>query len=103
LRHQGSQNGITPHCGGGIPWVTGDWNIALPRRAQRDRHGSHRVRPGLLGDKFLPGFFYNTLPLPMVAGLVAAIVYGAAAALWLPPQTAVPAPESPAAQQGSAS
>jgi purine-cytosine permease-like protein len=46
---------------------------------------------GFWGDKFLPGFFYNTLPLPVVAGLVAAALYGAAAALWPPPQAAVPA------------
>jgi hypothetical protein len=58
---------------------------------------------GFWGDRFPPGFFYNTLPLPVVAGLVAAILYGLAAALWPPPQAAVPAPESPAAQQGSTS
>jgi purine-cytosine permease-like protein len=56
---------------------------------------------GFWGDKFLPGFFYNTLPLPVVAGLVAAALYGAAAALWPPPQAAAPvtatASESPAA------
>jgi len=46
---------------------------------------------GYWGDDFLPGFFLNTLPLPVVAGLVAAILYGAAAALWPPPQAAVPA------------
>jgi purine-cytosine permease-like protein len=61
---------------------------------------------GFWGDKFLPGFFYNTLPLPVVAGLVAAALYGAAAALWPPPQAAVPAAAdasaSPAAQEGSA-
>jgi hypothetical protein len=45
---------------------------------------------GFWGDKFLPGFFYNTLPLPVVAGLVAAALYGAAAAIWPPPQAAVP-------------
>jgi hypothetical protein len=54
------------------------------------------------GDQFLPGFFYNTLPLPVVAGLVAAIVYGVAAAIWSPPQAAVATSESPAAQEGSA-
>src|SRR6202044_2505439 len=45
---------------------------------------------GFWGDKFLPGFFYNPLPLPVVAGLVAAALYGAAAAIWPPPQAAVP-------------
>jgi small basic protein len=57
---------------------------------------------GFWGDKFLPGFFYNTLPLPVVAGVVAAALYGLAAALWPPPQAAVSAAaagsQSPAAQ-----
>jgi hypothetical protein len=61
---------------------------------------------GFRGEEFLPGVFYNTLPLPVVAGVVAAILYGVAATLWRPPQAAVPAAtvasESPAAQQGSA-
>ena len=56
---------------------------------------------GYWGNEFLPGFFYNTLPLPVVAGLVAALLYGVAAAIWPPPQAAVPAaadaPVSPAA------
>jgi purine-cytosine permease-like protein len=43
------------------------------------------------GDEFMPGFLYNTLPLPVVAGVVSAILYGAAAALWRPPQAALPA------------
>jgi purine-cytosine permease-like protein len=34
---------------------------------------------GFWGNDFLPGFFYNVLPLPVVAGLVAAGVYAAAA------------------------
>jgi hypothetical protein len=57
---------------------------------------------GFWGEGFLPGFFYNTLPLPVLAGLVAAALYGAAAALWPPPQAAGPAaadaPASPAEQ-----
>jgi purine-cytosine permease-like protein len=51
---------------------------------------------GFWGQDFLPGFFYNTLPLPVVAGLVAAGLYWAAAAFW-------PASASRAtADQGSA-
>lgn len=49
------------------------------------------------GDRFLPGFFYNTLPLPVVGGLVAAALYGAAATVWprasataTPPQPVLP-------------
>jgi hypothetical protein len=34
---------------------------------------------GFSGDEFLPGVFYNTLPLPLVAAVVAAILYGVAA------------------------
>jgi purine-cytosine permease-like protein len=45
---------------------------------------------GYWGDEFLPGFFYNTLPLPVVAGVVAAALYWGAALLWPPPQAAVP-------------
>src|SRR3984885_8530633 len=52
---------------------------------------------GFWGDEFLPGFFYNTLPLPVVAGLVAAALYAAAAALWPPPQAAAPAASESAA------
>jgi hypothetical protein len=56
---------------------------------------------GFWGDDFLPGVFYNTLPLPVVAGVVAAILYGVAATIWRPPQAVVPvetvASESPAA------
>jgi purine-cytosine permease-like protein len=37
---------------------------------------------GYWGDKFLPGFFYNTLPLPVVGGLVAGALYGATAKVW---------------------
>jgi purine-cytosine permease-like protein len=62
---------------------------------------------GFWGDKFLPGFFYNTLPLPVVAGVVAAILYGLAATWWRPPHAAVPvetvAAATPAAPEGSAS
>jgi hypothetical protein len=64
------------------------------------------------GDEFLPGVFSNTLPLRVVAGVVAAVLYGVAATLWHPPQAAWPAtdaadatgavPESPAAQQEGA-
>jgi purine-cytosine permease-like protein len=43
---------------------------------------------GYWGNEFLPGFFYNTLPLPVVAGLVAAGLYAAAAAIWPAPHTA---------------
>jgi purine-cytosine permease-like protein len=49
------------------------------------------------GDKFLPGFFYNTLPLPVVGALVAAGLYGGASKVWprasgaaKPPQSIVP-------------
>jgi hypothetical protein len=55
----------------------------------RDHHGGRRVRPRLLGDKFLPDDFYNTLPLPVVAGVVAAILYGVVATLWRSPQAGV--------------
>jgi purine-cytosine permease-like protein len=54
---------------------------------------------GFWGDKFLPGFFYNTLPLPVVAALIAAILYAAAATVWPPPQTI--RPEAPAAEPAS--
>lgn len=59
---------------------------------------------GFWGDQFMPGFFYNTLPLPVVAGLISAIIYGAAAAFWPPPQAAPPANATTQAptQQGSA-
>jgi small basic protein len=52
---------------------------------------------GYWGDEFLPGFFYNTLPLPVVAGLVAAALYGLAAYLRPPPQAAAPEPATAAA------
>jgi hypothetical protein len=62
------------------------------------------------GDEFLPGVFCKTLPLPVAAGVVAAILYGAAATLWHPPQAVVTAktvtgtaPGSLATQQASAS
>ncbi|HEY1821048.1 MAG TPA: cytosine permease [Trebonia sp.] len=62
------------------------------------------------GQDFMPGFFYNTLPLPVVAGVISAILYGLAAHFWRPPQAALPAtdvagiaPDSPAAQPGTAS
>jgi hypothetical protein len=54
------------------------------------------------GDEFLPGVLYNTLPLPVVAGVGAAILYGLAAIFWPPSQATVPAvaaaSQSPAAQ-----
>jgi purine-cytosine permease-like protein len=37
---------------------------------------------GYWGTHFLPGFFYNILPLPVVGGLIAAAVYGIAARIW---------------------
>jgi purine-cytosine permease-like protein len=105
-----------------------DWLYVQRRRTQaaaffeHPRRLAERVVPsaiaavvagfvlGFWGDEFLPGLFYNTLPLPVVAGVIAAILYGAAATLWRPPQAAVPAetvtssaPGAPAAQQGSAS
>ena len=49
---------------------------------------------GYWGDKFLPGFFYNTLPVPVVGGLVAAVLYAAAATIW--PRASVPAAIPPA-------
>jgi purine-cytosine permease-like protein len=50
---------------------------------------------GYWGDKFLPGFFYNTLPVPVVGGLVAAVLYGAAATAW--PRASAPAAIPPPA------
>jgi hypothetical protein len=47
----------------------------------------------------MPGFFYNTLPLPVVAGVVAAILYGLAATLWRPPQAASGAALEPAVRE----
>jgi hypothetical protein len=62
---------------------------------------------GFWGDEFLPGFFYNTLPLPVVAGVVAAILYGLAATWWRPPHAAAGvetvSAATPAAAEGSAS
>jgi purine-cytosine permease-like protein len=47
------------------------------------------------GNDFLPSFFYNTLPLAVVAAIVSAIVYGLAATIWpLPRALAVTAPAS---------
>jgi purine-cytosine permease-like protein len=54
---------------------------------------------GYWGDKFLPGFFYNTLPVPVVGGVVSAVLYGLAARFW--PRSSsigfVPKPVAPAA------
>ncbi|MDQ2895405.1 MAG: cytosine permease [Actinomycetota bacterium] len=49
---------------------------------------------GFWGDKFLPGFFYNTLPLPAVGGVLAAVIYGAASRAW--PRASVTATIPPA-------
>ena len=46
---------------------------------------------GFWGDKFMPSVFYNTSPLPVVAAVIAAILYAAAATVWPPPQTFRPA------------
>ncbi len=46
---------------------------------------------GFWGDQFLPSVFYNTLPLPVVAAVIAAVLYAAAAAIWPPPQAIRPA------------
>jgi purine-cytosine permease-like protein len=74
-----------------------DWIYVQRRRTQADaffdppRSLRDRVVPsaiiavivgfvvGFWGSDFLPGFFYNVLPLPVVAGLVAAAFYAAAA------------------------
>jgi hypothetical protein len=47
----------------------------------------------------LPSVFYNTLPLPVVAAVIAAVLYAAAATIWPPPQTIRPA--APIAQPES--
>jgi purine-cytosine permease-like protein len=91
-----------------------DWLYVQRRRTpasaffERPRRLIGRVAPSAIaavavgfvlafwGDEFLPGVFYNTLPLPVVAGVVAAILYGVAATLWRPPQAAVPASSAPA-------
>jgi purine-cytosine permease-like protein len=39
---------------------------------------------GYWGEHFLPGFFSNTLPLPVVGGVIAAALYAAAATVWPP-------------------
>jgi purine-cytosine permease-like protein len=64
---------------------------------------------GFWGDHFMPGVFYNDLPLPVVAAVIAAILYAAAATVWPPPQAFRPAvagtgtvPGSPATGTGSA-
>jgi len=62
---------------------------------------------GFWGDRFMPGVFYNDLPLPVVAGVFAAILYAAAAAVWPPPQAirqapaTEGAPDAPITQPGS--
>ena len=55
------------------------------------------------GNEFLPGVFYNTLPLPVVAGVVAAILYGLAATYWRPPQAAAKQGQGQRQEQESAS
>jgi purine-cytosine permease-like protein len=57
---------------------------------------------GFWGDQFLPGVFYNDLPLPVVAGVIAAILYAAAATLWPPPQANRPAAPGSGTAPGSA-
>jgi purine-cytosine permease-like protein len=52
---------------------------------------------GYWGDKFLPGFFYNTLPVPVVGGLVAAALYGVASRVW-PRSSAIAVAGSPIAR-----
>ena len=54
------------------------------------------------GDEFLPGVFYNTLPLPVVAGVVSAILYGLAATFWHPWQAALPAAAAAAVTDAAA-
>jgi hypothetical protein len=64
---------------------------------------------GFWGDEFLPGVFYNTLPLPVVAGLVADIgvrrgrdALAPAAGSPVPAETVTgTAPGSPATQQAT--
>jgi hypothetical protein len=86
-----------------------DWLYVQRRRTpadaffQRPRSLAGRVVPssivavaigfvfGFWGDKFLPSVFYNTLPLPVVAAVIAAIVYAVAATIWVPPQAIRPA------------
>ena len=94
-----------------------DWLYVQRRRTpaaaffQEPRNLADRVVPsaivavaigfvfGFWGDRFLPSVFYNTLPLPVVAAVIAAILYAAAATIWPPPQTIRPA--APIAQSGS--
>jgi hypothetical protein len=94
-----------------------DWLYVQRRRTpaaaffQEPRNLADRVVPsaivavaigfvfGFWGDRFLPSVFYNTLPLPVVAAVIAAILYAAAATIWPPPQTIRPA--APIAQTGS--
>jgi purine-cytosine permease-like protein len=78
-----------------------------PPRSLADRAGPSAIVAvaigfvfGFWGDKFLPSVFYNTLPLPVVAAVIAAILYAAAATVWPPPQTIRPA--SAVADPGSA-
>jgi uncharacterized membrane protein YeaQ/YmgE (transglycosylase-associated protein family) len=41
------------------------------------------------GNDFLPSFFYNTLPLAVVAAVVSAVIYGVAATIWPVPRALV--------------
>jgi len=52
---------------------------------------------GYWGNHFLPGFFYNTLPLPVVGGIVAGALYGFAASVApkISPTAIVPASVAP--------
>jgi purine-cytosine permease-like protein len=77
-----------------------DWIYVQRRRTPADAFFEHphsragRIVPSAIGaviigfvisywgNHFLPGFFYNTLPLPVVGGIIAAALYGKAATLW---------------------
>jgi purine-cytosine permease-like protein len=47
------------------------------------------------GSDFLPGFFYNILPLPVVAATVSALLYGLCARIWPQPTAPDTAPPLP--------
>jgi purine-cytosine permease-like protein len=76
-----------------------DWIYVQKRRTPADAFFEHptsraqRIVPSAIGaviigfiisywgNHFLPGFFYNTLPLPVVGGTIAAALYAAAATI----------------------
>jgi purine-cytosine permease-like protein len=88
-----------------------DWIYVQKRRTPADaffehpRSRSERIVPSAIGaviigfiisywgNHFLPGFFYNTLPLPVVGGTIAAALYGAAATIRPRATTAAIAPQ----------